>query len=101
MNDYSLMKNSLNKDNEYFVYLLKCNDETYYCGITNHLQKRIDKHNAGKGAKYTRARIPVELLYFESLPCRSTATRREMQIKKLSRKRKYELINSEVNLLSE
>lgn len=73
------------------VYLLLCFDNSIYCGITNNLQKRIDTHNAGKGAKYTKARRPVKLLkYFECLS-KSEALKAEHKIKKLSHKEKLEL----------
>ena len=66
-------------------YLLKCADDTLYCGITNDLGKRIAVHNAGEGAKYTRSRTPVELVFSEACEDRSAASKREMEIKKLSR----------------
>ena len=75
-----------------YTYLLKCADNTLYCGWTNHLEKRIAAHNQGKGAKYTKARRPVELVYYESYPTKEEAMRREVQIKKLSRKDKLFLI---------
>ena len=77
----------------WFVYLLECNDGTYYCGITNNLDNRISKHNSGKGAKYTKTRLPVSLYYYEESPNRSEASRREYQIKKLSRENKIKLKN--------
>ncbi|NOU01398.1 MAG: GIY-YIG nuclease family protein [Gallionella sp.] len=73
-------------------YLLRCADDTLYCGITNDLDKRIAAHNAGEGAKYTRSRIPVELVFSEACEDRSSASKREMQIKKLSRAAKLILI---------
>ncbi|NOT82665.1 MAG: GIY-YIG nuclease family protein [Gallionella sp.] len=76
----------------WFCYLLKCADGTLYCGITNNLNKRLAAHNAGEGAKYTRARIPVELVFYENCENRSNASTRESQIKKLSRKAKLNLI---------
>ena len=51
-----------------YTYILKCADETLYCGWTNDLEKRLEAHNSGKGAKYTRSRLPVELIYYEELP---------------------------------
>ncbi|MGC6177558.1 GIY-YIG nuclease family protein [Lacrimispora sp. 38-1] len=75
-----------------YTYLVKCADNTLYCGWTNHLEKRIEAHNQGKGAKYTKARRPVELVYYESYPTKEEAMRREVQIKKLSRKDKLFLI---------
>ncbi|GLB29860.1 GIY-YIG domain-containing protein [Lacrimispora amygdalina] len=76
-----------------YTYLVKCADNTLYCGWTNHLEKRIEAHNQGKGAKYTKTRRPVELVYYESYPTKEEAMRREVQIKKLSRKDKLLLIN--------
>jgi len=77
----------------YFVYMLRCADETLYTGITTDLERRLDEHNnSDKGAKYTRARRPVTLVYSEKLESRSEASRREWVIKKMNRKRKIELI---------
>ncbi len=73
-------------------YLLKCADDTLYCGITNDLDKRIAAHNAGEGAKYTRSRTPVVLVFSEACEDRSAASRRESQIKNLSRAAKLQLI---------
>lgn len=66
-------------------YLLRCADDTLYCGITNDLEKRLLAHNAGEGAKYTRGRGPMVLLYRESCSDKSAALKRELQIKRLSR----------------
>ena len=74
------------------VYLLECSDGTIYTGITNNLKKRIDKHNSGKGAKYTRARLPVKLLAYDDYVDRSEASKVEYLVKKLSRAKKIELI---------
>ena len=75
-------------------YLLRCADDTLYCGITNDLEKRFSAHNAGIAAKYTRSRGPVELVFTESCMDRSSASKREMEIKKLTRVAKLELIDS-------
>jgi len=75
----------------WFVYLLLCSDNTLYCGITNNLEKRINTHNKGKGAKYTRSRLPVEIYYYEESPNKSEASKREYQIKKMSRENKLKL----------
>ena len=77
---------------KYYVYLLECSDNTLYCGYTDDLKKRIKAHNDGKGAKYTKARLPVKLLYSEEYKTKSQALKREYQIKKLSRKEKINLI---------
>src|SRR5512145_3038924 len=73
------------------VYLLRCADDSLYCGITNELKARIATHNTGRGAKYTRSRLPVRLAYVEAVKTRSAALRREYQIKKLTKKSKEEL----------
>lgn len=72
-------------------YLLRCADDTLYCGITNDLDKRLLAHNAGEGAKYTRGRVPVRLLYRENCADKSAALKREIQIKRLSRAEKMVL----------
>jgi putative endonuclease len=79
-------------DSKWYVYILECNDGTYYTGITNDLDKRIQAHNDGKGAKYTRSRVPVQLVWFVESENRSEATSKEFQIKKLTRKKKEILI---------
>jgi putative endonuclease len=79
----------------FFVYILQCNDRTLYTGITNDMEKRLKVHSSGKGAKYTRRRLPVKLLYREEHPTKSDALKRELQIKRLSRKDKIELIFGE------
>lgn len=76
----------------YFVYILRCADGTLYTGWTNDLDARIKVHNEGKGAKYTRSRLPVTLCYYEELASKSEALKREAEIKKLSRKEKLKLI---------
>ena len=76
----------------HYVYMLKCKDDTYYTGYTNNLEKRIQVHNEGKGAKYTRGRGPVELVYFEEYGDKQTAMRREWEIKQLTRSEKEILI---------
>lgn len=75
-----------------YTYLLRCSDDSLYCGWTNDLQKRLISHNAGKGAKYTRSRLPVTLVYYEVSATKQDAMKRETAIKKLSRKEKLALI---------
>ncbi|MBR1635025.1 MAG: GIY-YIG nuclease family protein [Lachnospiraceae bacterium] len=75
-----------------FTYILECNDGSYYCGWTNDLHARIASHNAGKGGKYTRSRLPVKLVYYEAFPTKEEAMSREWHIKKLSRAEKIQLI---------
>ena len=80
----------------YFVYIVKCADNTFYTGIATELERRIEEHNGSdKGAKYTRARRPVSLVYSEEYPDRSSAAKREYEIKKkMSRAQKLKLIES-------
>lgn len=75
-----------------YIYIVKCKDGTLYTGWTNNLEKRIKDHNDGKGAKYTKARLPVELVYYETFETKEEAMSREYAIKQLSRKEKDELI---------
>ena len=75
------------------VYILKCSDGSLYTGISNSLYERIDTHNSGKGAKYTKSRLPVTLVYVEYTHDKSRSLKREIEIKKLTRSRKIELIN--------
>ena len=82
---------------KYYVYVLLCNDGTYYTGITNDIEERIYKHNNCKtGAKYTRTRRPVKLIYTEEFDNKSSALKREYQIKQLNRKEKEKLINKSI-----
>ncbi len=77
----------------YFVYILKCNDNSLYAGITTDLKRRIGEHNLGnKGAKYTRARRPVELVYSKKFKNRSNATKEENRIKNMTRQEKLALL---------
>lgn len=78
----------------WFVYLVRCNDGSLYCGITNDLQHRINAHNSGKGAKYTRGRGPVELVYVKHMGSKSDALKFEHKVKQLSRLAKEVLIES-------
>ena len=78
----------------WIVYVLRCADATLYTGITNDLQARLTVHNAGRGAKYTRSRLPVVLVYQELAADRSAALRREHEIKKLSVAEKRALIRT-------
>ena len=72
---------------------MECNDQSLYTGITNDLEKRIIVHNLGKGAKYTKARLPVKLVYKESCKTKSDSLKREFEIKKLKRIEKLNLFN--------
>ena len=66
--------------NENYTYILRCADGTYYCGWTNNLDRRLKAHNEGKGAKYTRSRRPVALVYYEAFSTKEAAMRREYEI---------------------
>lgn len=78
----------------YYTYILKCRDDSLYTGWTNNLEKRLITHNEGKGAKYTKARRPVELVYYEEFQTREEAMKREYAIKQMSRKEKEALIKT-------
>ncbi|MBR5595810.1 MAG: GIY-YIG nuclease family protein [Lachnospiraceae bacterium] len=79
----------------HYTYILKCKDGTYYTGYTNHLERRVQAHNEGKGAKYTKGRRPVELVYYETYEEKQIAMRREWEIKQLTRSEKDILILKE------
>ncbi|CCQ97829.1 conserved hypothetical protein [[Clostridium] ultunense Esp] len=80
-----------------YVYILECADKTLYTGWTVDLEKRLKIHNEGKASKYTRARLPVKLVYVEKYENKINAQKREWQIKQLSRKEKLELLNNGLN----
>lgn len=83
-----------------YVYILRCADDTLYTGWTTSLEKRLKAHNSGKGAKYTKARLPVEIVYFEEFEEKKEAMKREYAIKQLSRGEKLKLIdNNIINLV--
>lgn len=75
-----------------YVYIVECKDGTLYTGWTTDLERRMKAHNSGKGAKYTRSRLPVMLRYYESFETKQEAMRREYEIKQLTRKEKEKLI---------
>lgn len=79
-------------DGKYFIYVMECSDGSLYTGITNDTEKRLKVHNSGKGAKYTRGRLPVKIVYREEVQTKGEALSRERQIKKLKREDKLELI---------
>ena len=81
-------------ENTWYLYILRCGDNTLYTGITTDVEKRFDAHQSGKGAKYTRGRGPLELAYREECGTHSDALKREAQIKKLTREQKQALIAS-------
>ena len=78
--------------NSWKLYMLRCRDGSLYTGWTNDLEKRLKAHNAGKGGKYTRSRLPVELAYFEEFDSKNEAMSREYRFKRLSREEKLKLI---------
>ena len=78
----------------YYLYILKCKDGTLYTGITTDLERRLREHLNNIGARYTKGRGPVKILHFEQFPNRSQASKRESEIKKLSRVQKLALIKS-------
>lgn len=80
--------------NEHFFYVLECSDGTYYAGYTNDLKKRIEVHNAGKGAKYTRAKRPVALIYYEQHETKPLAMKKEYAFKQLTKLQKIRYIGS-------
>lgn len=75
-----------------FAYMVRCADKSLYTGWTNDLKKRIAAHNAGKGAKYTKSRLPVELVYYETFATKQEAMSREWHLKKLTRAQKEMLV---------
>ena len=79
------------KEGSWCVYILKCRDDTLYTGITNNIEKRIEDHEKGIGAKYTKGRGPFEIIFKEIHPNRSLASKKESEIKKLSKKEKLAL----------
>ena len=76
----------------WYVYMLRCGDGTLYTGITDNVERRLAAHRSGRGAKYTRGRGPLELVYQEQVPDKSAALRREYQIKRLPKQEKEGLI---------
>lgn len=76
----------------HYVYIVKCSDDTLYTGYTNNLENRLEVHNEGSGAKYTRGRLPVTLCYYEEYESKSDALKREYRIKSYTRKAKLKLI---------
>jgi putative endonuclease len=77
-----------------YTYILRCADDTLYTGWTNDLEKRIKAHNEGRGAKYTKSRRPVELVYYETFDTKEEAQSREWHIKQLTKKEKLKLIQT-------
>jgi len=82
----------------WYVYMLRCRDGSLYTGYTDDVQRRLRVHNSGKGAKYTRSRLPVILVYQEELPDKSAALKREIAIKQMRKPEKESLINEKESL---
>ena len=79
-------------EEKWYLYILRCKDNTLYTGITTDVARRLEAHRSGKGAKYTRGRAPLELVYQENCGNHSDALKRELEIKAMSRKQKDEMI---------
>lgn len=85
-------------ETKWYLYILRCKDDTLYTGITTDVDKRLEAHRSGKGAKYTRGRGPLELVYREECGTHSDALKRELQVKALSREEKQKLLQKWDNL---
>ena len=81
-------------EENWYLYILRCKDNTLYTGITTDVARRLDAHRSGKGAKYTRGRCPLELIYQEHCGTHSEALKRELEIKAMSRKKKEEMVSA-------
>jgi len=88
-------------EKKWYVYILRCGDGTLYTGITDDVPRRLEKHAAGEGAKYTRGRGPLEVCYQEETESHSAAARREYEVKRLTRKQKLALIEGQKELTVE
>ncbi len=84
----------MQQKNNNYTYIVRCADDTYYTGWTTDIKKRLATHNSGRGAKYTRSRLPVTLVYLESFETKAGAMKREAEIKKLTRKEKQRIIDT-------
>ena len=85
----------------WYAYILQCSDKSYYVGHANGLSERVNRHNAGKAARWTACRLPVKLIYNEAFATKKQAVNRERQIKKWSRAKKQALITADKNTLKE
>ena len=92
-------KKSKNRSSRWFLYILKCSDNSFYTGITNDLQRRLGKHNDGHASRYTRSRLPVDLIYHEQCRNKSIALKKEYAVKSLSRFQKEEYIHQKTETL--
>ena len=77
----------------FYVYILRCADDSLYCGYTTDVEKRFEKHKSGKGAKYTRSHLPLEIVYIEEFENKSDALKREHEIKSMTRLQKEKLVS--------
>ena len=89
-----------NRKLKWVLYVLKCRDNTWYTGITTDLARRVWEHNAGRASRYTRARLPVTVIYLERCSGLSSALKKEYDIKRLSRKEKAEYINAQCRTIN-
>ena len=85
------------ESNKHYFYVVACRDESFYAGYTNNLERRVKMHNQGKGAKYTRGRTPVDLVYYETFETKTEAMQAEYRFKQLSRKDKQVWMAKEEN----
>ena len=93
-NQIRVMTKKTGNTTTWFVYILRCADDSLYTGITTDLTRRCEQHNAGTASRYTRSRLPVSMMYHEVQATRSIALKRELEIKAMSRKVKEELIKT-------
>lgn len=91
----------MEKENKHYFYVLECKDASFYAGYTNNLEKRVATHNAGKGAKYTKARKPVRCIYFETFAKKEEAMRAEYAFKQLTRAKKIQYMRREPSEITE
>jgi predicted GIY-YIG superfamily endonuclease len=84
------------RSDRWYLYIVRCCDNTFYTGITNDLHRRVDKHNDGSASRYTRSRRPVKLIYYERCRNKSSALKKEYTVKSLSRIEKVKYINKEI-----
>lgn len=91
----------MEKENSHYFYVLECRDTSFYAGYTNHLARRVAVHNAGKGAKYTRARTPVVCIYHEVFATKEEAMRAEYAFKQLTRAKKIAYMRREPGEITE
>lgn len=84
-------------EKKYYTYMVRCNDDSLYTGYTNDVKKRVETHNRGKGAKYTKARLPVKLVWYKEWENEHIARSNEVKIKKLKKEEKEKIINRKGN----